>query len=161
MQQVNLQWRLKKLKPWQLKGEKELFDKGMMAPMKVLVKIWFLKMGGSDLAWLDYTGRFFLFPFPFGETKSEVTLLFFYYFKKHFIYLFMKDRERQRHRQREKQAPSWGILMWGSIPGPRDHDLSQRQPLNHWTTQVPLEVILLNATFIRDIKISKKFSAKN
>ena len=26
--------------------------------------------------------------------------------------------------------------MWDSIPGPRDEDLSQRQMLNHWTTQV-------------------------
>ena len=29
-------------------------------------------------------------------------------------------------RGREKQA---GSLMWGSIPGPRDHNLSQRQTL--------------------------------
>ena len=28
--------------------------------------------------------------------------------------------------------------MQDSIPGPWDHDLSQRQTLNHWTTQVSL-----------------------
>ena len=29
--------------------------------------------------------------------------------------------------------------MKDSVPGPWDHDLSQRQMLNHWATQVPLE----------------------
>ena len=38
--------------------------------------------------------------------------------------------ERQRHRQRESRLPA-GSLMQDSIPGPRDHDLSQRQMLNH------------------------------
>ena len=54
------------------------------------------------------------------------------YFKD-FIHLFMRDTERQRHRQREKQAPC------GSRCGTRsqDHDLSQRQPLNCWASQVP------------------------
>ena len=41
------------------------------------------------------------------------------------------ERERQRHRQREKQASH----RTDSIPGPWDHDLSQRQteaqPLSH------------------------------
>ena len=32
-------------------------------------------------------------------------------------------------------AETW---MWNSIPGPRDHDLSQRQMLNSWATKVPL-----------------------
>lgn len=30
---------------------------------------------GSGPVWLDYAGRVFLLPFPFGETKSEITLL--------------------------------------------------------------------------------------
>ena len=42
-----------------------------------------------------------------------------------------RERERQRHRQKEKQAPPRGSLMWDSNPGPQDHDLSQRQMLNH------------------------------
>ena len=40
------------------------------------------------------------------------------------------ERERQRHRQREKQDPC-GEPNVDSIPGPQDHDLSQRQMLNH------------------------------
>ena len=49
-------------------------------------------------------------------------------FLKLFIYLFMTDteRERQRHWQREKQAPCGGIPQ-----DPGDHNLSQRQMLNH------------------------------
>ena len=39
--------------------------------------------------------------------------------------------EREKHRQREKQAPYGESLMQESIPGPRDHDLSQRQMLNY------------------------------
>ena len=52
----------------------------------------------------------------------------------------MRDTEsvRQRHRQREKQVSCAGSLMQNSIPGPWDHDPSQRQMLNHWATQVPL-----------------------
>ena len=53
-----------------------------------------------------------------------------------FIYSWEIQRERQRHRQKKKQAPA-GSLMWDSIPGPQDHNLSQRQMLNHWATQVP------------------------
>jgi len=35
------------------------------------------------------------------------------------------SRGSSRQRKREKQAPcSAGSPMWGSIPGPRDHDLS-------------------------------------
>ena len=28
--------------------------------------------------------------------------------------------------------------MWDTIPGSQDHDLSQRQTLNHWATRAPL-----------------------
>ena len=63
----------------------------------------------------------------------------------------MSVRERAgargwRERQREKQTPHWaGSPMRGSIPGPRDHDLSPRQTLvwltccqsSDWATQVP------------------------
>ena len=60
----------------------------------------------------------------------------------------MRDthRERQRPRQREKQAPA-GSLMQNSIPGPRDHNLSQRQTLNHWAAQV----LLLCISNLREI----------
>ena len=39
-------------------------------------------------------------------------------------------RDTERHRQREKQAPC-GEPDENSIPGPWDHDLSQKQMLNH------------------------------
>ena len=40
-------------------------------------------------------------------------------------------KQREQQRERENQAPNWaGSLMLGSIPGPWDHDLSQRQMFN-------------------------------
>ena len=47
----------------------------------------------------------------------------------------MRDTQKQRHRERENQAPS-GEPDVGLHPGPRDHDLSQRQTLNHRAIQV-------------------------
>ena len=55
---------------------------------------------------------------------------FFFFFLR--FYLFMHEKRGwggQRHRQREKQAPC-GEPGAVSIPGPRDHDLSQ----SHWAT---------------------------
>lgn len=45
---------------------------------------------------------------------------------------FICERERERGKcQREKQIPYWaGSLRQGSIPGPQDHNLSLKQPLN-------------------------------
>ena len=54
----------------------------------------------------------------------------------------MRETECQRHRQKEKQAPT-GSLMRDSMPGPQDHNLSPRQTLNHWATQVPLQWCLM------------------
>ena len=48
----------------------------------------------------------------------------------------MKDTQRQRHRQREKQAP-YGEHDAGLNPRTLNKDLSGRQMLNHWATQVP------------------------
>ena len=58
----------------------------------------------------------------------------------------MKKREitSRGKGQREKQTSCWaGSLTWGSIPGPWDHDLSQRQMLN-WLSYpgVPFSVCL-------------------
>ena len=64
----------------------------------------------------------------------------------HFIYLFMRDPQREAETQAEGEA---GSPMWDSIPGPQDHDQSQRQTLNHRVTQVPLEVHKLNPNFER------------
>ena len=46
----------------------------------------------------------------------------------------MRDAERSRGIGRGRRLPA-GSLMWDLIPGPRDHDLSQR--LNLRVTQVP------------------------
>ena len=54
--------------------------------------------------------------------------------------LFIHERHRETESgQREKQAPCKEPPLRDSIPGSQDHDLSQRQTLNHWATQVPLE----------------------
>ena len=49
----------------------------------------------------------------------------------------MRERERERERERgrdtgrQRSRLPVGSLMWDSIPGPQDHDLSHRQKLNH------------------------------
>ena len=66
-----------------------------------------------------------------------------------FLIFYLRERERNRaseqgegQREREKQTlRRAGSLMQGSIPGPQDHDLSQRQTFNHWATQVPLNFL--------------------
>uniref|UniRef100_A0A8C0KR81 ADP ribosylation factor 1 n=1 Tax=Canis lupus dingo TaxID=286419 RepID=A0A8C0KR81_CANLU len=44
---------------------------------------------------------------------------------------FNKHRERGRDIGRGRSRLPTGSPMWGSIPGPRDHNLSQRQTVNH------------------------------
>ena len=66
------------------------------------------------------------------------------FFKKDFIYSWEAQRERQRHRQTEKQAPC-GKPDVGLHPRTLDHDMSQRQMLNRWATQVPQELCSLKA----------------
>ena len=74
-------------------------------------------------------------------TCGKISRNYFYFFILQnilFIYLTERERERERtsrgnsrQREREKQASCWARNpMWGWIPGPRDHDLSQRQTLN-------------------------------
>ena len=44
----------------------------------------------------------------------------------------MRDTEREaRDTGRERSRLHVGSPMWDSIPGPQDHDLSQRQMFNH------------------------------
>ena len=59
------------------------------------------------------------------------------FMSKDFIYSFMRDRERERQRERGRDTgrgrsrlPA-GSPIWYLIPGSWDHDLSQRQMLNH------------------------------
>ena len=63
----------------------------------------------------------------------------FIFFKILFIH------ERCRERVRDIGRLPVGSLIQDSIPGPQDHDLSQRQILNCWTTQVPPEMFILKA----------------
>ena len=50
-----------------------------------------------------------------------------------FIYSWERGRDTGRGRSRlPTRSPTWDL-----ISGPRDLDLSQRQTLNHWATQVP------------------------
>ena len=74
--------------------------------------------------------------------KIVVLPVFFYisfFFKVSFIYSWERQRGRDTGWGRSR-LPA-GSLMRYSIPGPRDHDLSQRQMLNHWATQVPLSCL--------------------
>ena len=82
----------------------------------------------------------------------------------YYIYLFDRERDSQREREhkqgewereREKQTPCWaGSPMWGSIPDPWDHDLSQRQMLNHLSHPgAPFKANSMN-DFISSINIS-------
>ena len=55
------------------------------------------------------------------------------------FYLFIHERHTERDRDTGR-GRSWlpvGNLMWDSIQGPQDHNLSQRHRLNHWATQMP------------------------
>ena len=47
------------------------------------------------------------------------------------MYLFMRDTDRGRDIGRGRSRLPAGSVMGDSIPGPQDHDLSQRQTLNH------------------------------
>ena len=72
----------------------------------------------------------------------ESSSVFLSFFKKRF-YLFIHDRHIERGRDigRERsRLPAWS-LMWDSIPGLWDHNLSWRQTLNRSATQVSLHLV--------------------
>ena len=52
----------------------------------------------------------------------------------------MRDTERGREVGRGRSRVPTGSPMYNLILGPQDHNLSQRQMLNHWATKVPPEV---------------------
>ena len=62
---------------------------------------------------------------------GESGLNFLSFFFKEFIYLLTRDTERGRDIGRGRSRCPVGSPMQDSIPGPQDHDLSQRQTLNH------------------------------
>ena len=53
----------------------------------------------------------------------------------------MRDTERGRDIGRGRSKLPAGSLIWDWIPGPQDHDLSWRQKLKHWATQVLLNFV--------------------
>ena len=57
------------------------------------------------------------------------------------IYLFMRDTHREAEIEAEEEAGSMWGAQWGTQS--QDHDLSQRQMVNHWATQVSWESWLL------------------
>ena len=60
---------------------------------------------------------------------------YFLSLKNFFIHLFMRDAEREAEGGGSLQGVWCGT--WSQDPG--DHDLSQRQTLNRWATQAPLQ----------------------
>ena len=79
--------------------------------------------------------------------KSESLSQPIFFFFKDFIYLFMRDTEREAETQAEGEAGSMQGTQCGTWPRDRDHDLNQRQMLNHWATQVaPLTTNLKTIT---------------
>ena len=81
--------------------------------------------------------------FLIAKAVCNLCITYVWFFFKDFIYLFMRNTER-RHRERGRSTGRGrsrlhaGSPMWDWIPGPRDHDLNQRQMLNHWAILVSL-----------------------
>ena len=61
-----------------------------------------------------------------------------------FKILFIHERHTERGRDigRGRSTLSAGSPKRYLIPGPQDHNLSQKQMINHWATQVPLKLII-------------------
>ena len=59
----------------------------------------------------------------------QQSLYIYFFFLKDFIYLFEGDCERAAEREGEADSPLSREPDMGSIPGPWDHDLNQRQTL--------------------------------
>ena len=71
----------------------------------------------------------------YEETSNILKFLLISFLKKDFIYSWETQRERGRDVGKGRRSLPAGSLMRDSIPGPSDHDLSQRQMLNHWATR--------------------------
>ena len=80
-------------------------------------------------------------PTPLAHTAllNPFIIGFVFFFLR--FYLFGR---KHKQGEKEKQTPNWaGSPLWGSIPGPRDHDLS-------WTTQVPPVITVLFPSYWPD-----------
>ena len=89
-----------------------------------------------------YIGRN-ITPFPLSQWKPDFHWSMFlswvrFFFLRFYIFIHERHRERSRYIGRGRNRLRIGSPMQNSIPGPRDHNLSQRQMLNYWATQVPL-----------------------
>jgi len=79
---------------------------------------------------------------PFKTYSWKIRGSFFLFF---FLKILLRERTSvwERQSETEKQDPCWvGNPMRGSIPGPRDHDLSRRQTPNDWATQALPPLVL-------------------
>ena len=62
------------------------------------------------------------------------------------MYLFTRDTEGDRDISRGRSRLPARSLMWGLIPGPQDHTLSQEadaQPLSHPRVDAPFSVTVM------------------
>ena len=74
----------------------------------------------------------------FWSLMQKSNLVSQFWKERKFIYSSELQRERGRDIGRGRSRLRGGSLTQDSIPKPWDHDLSQRQMLNHRATQVPL-----------------------
>ena len=75
--------------------------------------------------------------FPFFQ---DLLYLWFFggFFERFYLFIHETHRERGRDTSGRRSRFLVGHMMQDSIPGPWDQNLSQKQTLNHWATQVPL-----------------------
>ena len=64
-------------------------------------------------------------------------MLCMFFFLRFYLFIHERERERGRDTGRGRSRLPAGSLMWDLILGPQDHDLSQRQMLNHGAPQAP------------------------
>ena len=78
----------------------------------------------------------FILPVLWWEQWSWLSF-FSFFLEILFVYSWETQKERGRDTGRGKSRLNAGSPTWDSNPRLRDHDLIQRQMLNHWATQVP------------------------
>ena len=66
------------------------------------------------------------------------------------FYLFINERHTERGRDIGKGRSRLPVrnLMWDSILGPQDHDLSRRKTLSHWAIRCPMRRAYLESVLI-------------
>ena len=66
-----------------------------------------------------------------NTTDSYDGVLLYLIFLRFYLFIHERHRESGRDIGRGRSRLPAGNLMWDSIPGPPDYDLSRRQMLNH------------------------------